>query len=190
MRPRNVRHLQFILLIAVCAMFAGSTLNSQAAERDQAKLAQTTPKAESTVDEEAQVDAEKQQLAALKATAVKNTPTASTDEKNQVRASLWSPELVCKLSLGIGLFAMILLACVTILLRREREHVEPEQILRTFGILVIIFAAIFLVIAGYSDTQITPVIGLLGTIAGYLLGRKIEPPKPKADGGSSNETKP
>jgi drug/metabolite transporter (DMT)-like permease len=94
------------------------------------------------------------------------------------------------LSLGIGLFAMILLACVTLLLRREKDHVDPEQILRTFGILVIIFAAIFLVIAGYSDTQITPVIGLLGTIAGYLLGRKIEA-KPKTDdGGSSNETKP
>jgi hypothetical protein len=181
MRPRNIRHLQFVLVIVGCAIFAGSTLNSPAAT--------STP--QSVSEEQAQVDAEKQELEKMKATAVRNAPATSTDEKNQVRASLWSPELVCKLSLGIGLFAMILLACVTILLRREKEHVEPEQILRTFGILVIIFAAIFLVIAGYSDTQITPVIGLLGTIAGYLLGRKIEPSKPKADdGGSSNETKP
>jgi len=179
MRPRNIRHLQFILLIAVCAMFASSTLDSQTA----------TPTPQGVPEEQAQVDAEKQELEKMKATAVKNAPKTSTDEKNQVRASLWSPELVCKLSLGIGVFAMILLGCVTLLLRREKEHIEPEQILRTFGILVIIFAAIFLVIAGYSDTQITPVIGLLGTIAGYLLGRKIEA-KPKADGGSSNETKP
>ena len=32
--------------------------------------------------------------------------------------------------------------------------------------------AIFLVVAGYSDQQIAPVIGLLGTIAGYLLGKE------------------
>jgi hypothetical protein len=138
------------------------------------------------------VDAAKQELNAAKATAVKNAPATSTDDKNQARASLWSPELVCKLSLGIGMFAIILLGCATILLRRETEHVSPEQIPRTFGILIIIFAAIFLVIAGYSDTQITPVIGLLGTIAGYLLGRKIEPPAGATGrgGGASDETKP
>jgi hypothetical protein len=183
MRPRNIRYFQFVLVIVSCAMFAGSTLDSQA-------LAQTTPTPENTADEQAKVDATRRELEAMKAIAVGNAPATSTDEKNQARASLWSPDLVCKLSLGIGMFAIILLACVTILLRRETEHVSPEQILRTFGILIIIFAAIFLVIAGYSDTQITPVIGLLGTIAGYLLGRKIEPPEPKdRGGGASDETK-
>ena len=88
----------------------------------------------------------------------------------------WTPQLVIRLSLGIGFFAILLFVLITILLWRRRN---AEQVLRTFGILVIIFAAIFLVIAGYSDSQITPVIGLLGTIAGYLLGRRIEPTPPE-----------
>jgi steroid 5-alpha reductase family enzyme len=101
---------------------------------------------------------------------------ASTPPKDEVKSSshlaAWTPELVCKLSLGIGAFAILSFALVAFLIWQKKN---AEQILRTFGILVIIFAAVFLVVAGYSDTQITPVIGLLGTIAGYLLGRKIEP---------------
>jgi hypothetical protein len=101
---------------------------------------------------------------------------ASTTSKEEVKSSphlaAWTPELVCKLSLGIGAFAILSFALVAFLIWQKKN---AEQILRTFGILVIIFAAVFLVVAGYSDTQITPVIGLLGTIAGYLLGRKIEP---------------
>ena len=30
---------------------------------------------------------------------------------------------------------------------------------------------VFLIVAGYTEKQIAPVIGLLGTIAGYLLGK-------------------
>lgn len=101
------------------------------------------------------------------------TQTVQTvDGKSGSHPTAWTPELVCKLSLGIGIFAILSFAFVTMLIWQRRS---AEQILRTFGILVIIFAAVFLVIAGYSDTQITPVIGLLGTIAGYLLGRRIEP---------------
>lgn len=90
----------------------------------------------------------------------------------------WTPQLVGRLSLGISVFALLCLTLITVLLWRRRN---ADQILRTFGILIIVFASVFLVIAGYSDTQITPVIGLLGTIAGYLLGRRIEPPTSEAD---------
>ena len=104
---------------------------------------------------------------------VKQASTAPKEEvKSSTHLAAWTPELVCKLSLGIGAFAILSFALVGFLIWQKKN---AEQILRTFGILVIIFAAVFLVVAGYSDTQITPVIGLLGTIAGYLLGRKIEP---------------
>ncbi len=99
--------------------------------------------------------------------------TQASSGKADAHMAEWNPELVMKLSLGVAMFAMFALVLATVLILKRRN---AEQVLRTFGILVIIFAAIFLVIAGYSDTQITPVIGLLGTIAGYLLGRRIEPP--------------
>jgi hypothetical protein len=98
--------------------------------------------------------------------------TQTVQPKNNSYSNIWSPQLVCKLSLGIGFFAIVAFALITYLISKEKR---PEQILRTFGILIIIFAAVFLVIAGYSAAQITPVIGLLGTIAGYLLGRRSDP---------------
>ena len=40
---------------------------------------------------------------------------------------------------------------------------------------LIIFGTLFLVSAGISSESIAPIIGLLGTIAGYLLGNSTEP---------------
>jgi len=124
--------------------------------------------------------AQKELEAATSGSSVSTTEVS--DGKGGTHPAAWTPELVCKLRLGLGLFAVLSFALVTFLIWQKRS---AEQILRTFGILVIIFAAVFLVIAGYSDTQITPVIGLLGTIAGYLLGRKIE--TPSANGGQKGQ---
>jgi glycerol uptake facilitator-like aquaporin len=104
--------------------------------------------------------------------------TQTTETKSSSHPAAWTPELVRQLSLGIGIFAILSFVLVAFLIWKNKR---AEQILRTFGILVIIFAAVFLVVAGYSDTQITPVIGLLGTVAGYLLGRRIEDKDPKHD---------
>jgi len=46
-----------------------------------------------------------------------------------------------------------------------------DNFLRSFMVIVVIFAALFLVVAGYSDKQTAPVFGLLGTMAGYIFGR-------------------
>jgi membrane glycosyltransferase len=49
------------------------------------------------------------------------------------------------------------------------------QIGRLMMITLIIFSILFLIAAGYSNDQIAPAIGLLGTIAGYLLGKSSNP---------------
>ena len=41
---------------------------------------------------------------------------------------------------------------------------------RMVGLTLVLTASLFLITAGYSQEQITPVVGLLGTIIGYLLG--------------------
>jgi hypothetical protein len=136
-------------------------------------------------NQEAQEAARKAVEESYKRAAEHRSAATTTGEIKVVsKPSNWTPELVCKLSLGIGIFAIVSFALVTLLLWKRRS---AEQILRTFGILVIIFAAVFLVIAGYSDTQITPVIGLLGTIAGYLLGRRIEPATSQPDRAGQRE---
>jgi hypothetical protein len=42
---------------------------------------------------------------------------------------------------------------------------------RSFLLLVVIFAGMYMIVAGYSDRQTAPVFSLLGAIVGYLFGR-------------------
>lgn len=67
--------------------------------------------------------------------------------------------------LGFGLILTMIFAYLV------KSGNEPESMVRVFGMVLIVIAAVFLIIAGYSEKQIAPVFGLLGTVAGYLLGR-------------------
>ena len=55
---------------------------------------------------------------------------------------------------------------------------------KMIGLTLVITAGLFLIPAGYSQEQIAPLVGLLGTIAGYLLGwegnREVQPRPPHA----------
>lgn len=83
--------------------------------------------------------------------------------------------------LGFG----ILVILVTGVLLRSGKH-DPLQLLRIFGTIVILVMAVFLVVAGYNDQQIAPVLGLLGTVAGYLLGKETSAP-PSAPHGNGDD---
>jgi len=48
---------------------------------------------------------------------------------------------------------------------------NPDSVLKVFGGISIVILSVLLIAAGFSDQQISPVIGLLGTMAGYILGR-------------------
>lgn len=46
-----------------------------------------------------------------------------------------------------------------------------REITNIFTVIIIVTAGLFLMTAGYSNQQIAPMYGLLGTIVGYLLGK-------------------
>lgn len=78
------------------------------------------------------------------------------------------------LSVGVLAFgALITLALLFFMSQRMKSSTNNEFIdaLRYPIVLVIIVASIFLVTAGYDTSQMAPILGLLGTIAGYLMGR-------------------
>jgi hypothetical protein len=74
------------------------------------------------------------------------------------------------LSLGILTFGLIILGLQIIVMLKFGKGWESNSI-RISGITLIIIAGLFLITAGYSQDQIAPMVGLLGTIAGYLLGK-------------------
>jgi hypothetical protein len=57
------------------------------------------------------------------------------------------------------------------LLLRKTPQLRAEEMLRVFGVTLILFGALFLITAGFNAEQISPSMGLLGTVAGYLLGK-------------------
>lgn len=98
----------------------------------------------------------------------------------------WSTTNAMTISTTVLAFGVIVILTIAYLIQRGRD---PDQLLKIFGTTLIVVMAVFLVVAGYSDQQISPVIGLMGTIAGYLLGRSSNPAvsEPAASKGSQSK---
>jgi hypothetical protein len=71
--------------------------------------------------------------------------------------------------LVLALGALIIVAQFLVLRLKEGT---AEDAMRAYSITLIIIGTLVLICAGYSNNQIAPAMGLFGTIAGYLLGRK------------------
>ena len=114
---------------------------------------------------EKQLAAVNQQLGALD----KGQTTAQI-ELHSAPSTWWTTQNAMTISTVVLGFALLVLCLMTYLVVKKPSS-DGEMILRVFGTVIIIFGALFLVVAGYTETQMGPVMGLLGTIAGYLLGK-------------------
>lgn len=79
------------------------------------------------------------------------------------------------MSIAVLVFGLFIIIAMTFLFYKQKADVEDS--LKYFVVTLIIIGSLFLVTAGYGNQQIAPILGLLGTIAGYLLGKAF-------DGGS------
>ena len=90
------------------------------------------------------------------------------------------------LSFSILIFGTFVLVVQYLLLRSP--HRGAYEILQLLSINLIVTGTLFLISAGFDAQQIAPGLGLFGTVAGYVLGRKAggdssaEPPKPSSGG--------
>lgn len=51
------------------------------------------------------------------------------------------------------------------------KGVSPSYVMRTIALLSVINASVLLVITGISEAAIAPIVGLFGTIIGYIVNR-------------------
>jgi hypothetical protein len=79
------------------------------------------------------------------------------------------------MSSTVLVFGLITLALAAYVIRKGHQW---EAVLKVFGMVLIIVMTVFLIVAGYDDKQIAGAVGLLGTIAGYLLGKDVPKPEP------------
>jgi VIT1/CCC1 family predicted Fe2+/Mn2+ transporter len=92
-------------------------------------------------------------------------------ESRQENALWWTTDNAMTISSAVLIFGALVMVVAALLIRSGKS---AEALLRIFGTILIVISALFLVVAGYSDKQIAPVMGLLGTIAGYLLGKDVK----------------
>lgn len=74
------------------------------------------------------------------------------------------------LSLGVLGFGLILITLQVLVMLKLGKGWGPASI-RVVGLTLVVVAGLFLITAGYSENQAAPMVGLLGTITGYLLGK-------------------
>jgi hypothetical protein len=73
------------------------------------------------------------------------------------------------LSIIVLVFGIVVILLEVLLIRSNK--IAAEDTIKFVTITLIITSTLFLITAGYDNDQIAPAVGLLGTIAGYLLGR-------------------
>ncbi|GAB3358706.1 hypothetical protein GCM10027430_29410 [Lysobacter tyrosinilyticus] len=79
------------------------------------------------------------------------------------------------LSLAVLVFALAALIIEAFIAVKAQKPWSPQSITRAFGLTMILSFSMLLIVAGYDKDQIAPVMGLLGVIAGYLLGNADRP---------------
>ena len=89
----------------------------------------------------------------------------------------WTAEMVTTLSRAVLAFTFATLVLASVLLWRLKS--PPQLVVKVFGLLVILGFSCLLLVVGYSNEQLTPIVGLFGAIGGYLLG------KDSSSGGSA-----
>lgn len=89
-------------------------------------------------------------------------------EPPQLTREWTSIEIV--LSVSMLVFTLVLIIVEAMIIMKADKSWAPSSILKVLGLTLIICISALLVIAGYGKDQIGPVMGLLGVVAGYLLG--------------------
>lgn len=73
--------------------------------------------------------------------------------------------------LGVSALAFGLAVIGVVAFLRLREAIDNASFTKLAGLALVLSVGMSLIVVGYSQQQITPMMGLLGTVAGYLLGK-------------------
>ena len=78
-----------------------------------------------------------------------------------------------QLTLIIFVFGLIATGIFYLLVKSE---LATPYLMRIYVVIILVFGSLLVVSSGYAINQTAPIIGLFGTITGYLLGRSDRPP--------------
>jgi hypothetical protein len=94
----------------------------------------------------------------------------------------WSVQDAMTISAATLVFGLVAFLVGAYVMRREQSS---DALLRVLGTILIVFSTLFLLVAGYTDAQVAPAFGLLGTIAGYIFGKSASAPASNGGGAGT-----
>jgi hypothetical protein len=97
------------------------------------------------------------------------TPSAGTPT-----LSPFLSDLEFRLAIAVLVFGVVVLAAQFWVMKRGTS---AEEVLKGFALTLIIIGTLFLIVAGYSNNQIAPAVGLFGTLAGSCLSGCFSKPQ-------------
>lgn len=127
-----------LLILIICVLFFGMTVFSQEARPIPSNLQEGS-------------------------TSVENSNLAGTEG---VLPRIWY-ESAWKLAIGVLVFATLLISANFYVMVRSARY-WTDRSFKAFSLTLIICAGLFLIVIGFSDKQLAPMMGLLGTLAGYI----------------------
>jgi len=92
------------------------------------------------------------------------------EEEIAKRGSASLVHISTTLSIGLLIFGGVVLILEFLIVYRGGDEWN-EQNFKVIVTSLVVIMGVFLVVAGFSHEQITPIVGLLGAIVGYVLGR-------------------
>jgi hypothetical protein len=93
---------------------------------------------------------------------VQNIAESSPDTIVLSQKEFWAAVVVM-------IFSVLVLVSASVF--KKHASFTEENIIRMIALVLIVSGTLFLVTLGYTAQQISPALGILGTIAGYMLGR-------------------
>jgi hypothetical protein len=103
-----------------------------------------------------------------------NPPPTGTQTTGPLPSAHFLSSIEGELTLAVIALGTLIIIALSIVLRAK--NALPDDAIRGYSIILIITGTMVLICAGYSNDQIAPAMGLFGTLAGYLLGRKAGQP--------------
>ncbi len=86
---------------------------------------------------------------------------------------------------GIAILVFGLLTLAMLVFLASKRSLPNEWAFRLIGLALVVTAGLFLIVAGFSQEQMAGMMGLLGSAAGYILGKDVHPDARQSRSGAT-----
>jgi hypothetical protein len=86
---------------------------------------------------------------------------------------------LAEIALSIGVLGFTVILVIAVAWMRVKASLSGDASFKLFGLVIVVGSSLFVMTAGWSQQQITPIVGLLGTALGFIFGKNMGSDEPR-----------